>query len=405
MKKFTRPFFHGKGTSDHYEIKKFTCPYCYGEHTLNDCKMKCSFERIISGKKYTCKEDIEKGAVDGSQNATKQNGWIPPTLNIQCSRCQEASKKYFCPMEEEENKGEIPYYFLSKESLPIALVGAPGSGKSCYITVLINEIRKKMTSQFECTLDLCCTKETEKSYAKYYEVLYMDGYTLASTDIEEIDPMIFPLEFTGKEKNMAVLTFYDTAGENFRLVAERIDRNNRYISNAKGIILLLDPLKIPFVRKRLKMPELTLDEEEVMPIKILNRVIDYIRNVKNLGIEKIDIPIALVFTKIDILEQSGLLPQDSWLREESQHLEQGGFVKSDFENTESEIEKILENWNEKEILNAIQVFSKSALFGVSSLGSNPNEGELFGAPNPWRVLDPLLWLLAENKYIETIGRR
>lgn len=415
MKRFSNLYFRGKHKFDDDGTKKFTCPYCYGEHTLNDCKMKCSFERTILGKTYTCKEDIDKGAADGTGNATKKDGWIPSNLNSQCSCCQEAIKKYFCPIkekenEEEENKEEkeIPYYFLSKESFPIALIGGPGSGKSCYVTVLINEIRKKMTSQFECTLDLCCTKETEKSYAGYYKALYMDGHVLTATDIGEPKPMIFPLEFTGKEKNMAILTFYDTAGEHFRL-DDYIAKHGRYISNAKGIIFLLDPLSIPFVRRRLKMPELTLEEGEkgevIVPIKILSRVIAHIRNKKNLGGEKIDIPIALVFTKIDILEQSGLLPQDSWLWEESQHLEQGGFVKSDFENTEIEIRNILKNWGEDEVLNAIQDFSKSALFGVSSLGSNPNEGELFSAPNPWRVLDPLLWLLAENKYIETIRKR
>jgi hypothetical protein len=42
---------------------------------------------------------------------------------------------------------------------------------------------------------------------------------------------------------------------------------------------------------------------------------------------------------------------------------------------------------------------------VSSLGGVPNGTKLANdAIKPRRVLDPLLWLLAENKYIKTVKK-
>ena len=136
-------------------------------------------------------------------------------------------------------------------------------------------------------------------------------------------------------------------------------------------------------------------------VEILSRVIENIRAIKNIK-GNINIPIALVFTKMDALETHGLLPEGSCLSYESDHLKFGAFSKSDFENTKIEMETLLENWVDDEIQQMLKQFSKYAIFGVTSLGAIPLNNRISSTINPRRVLDPLLWVLSENKYIKVI---
>ena len=371
-------------------MSKFTCPYCYGDHNLNDCGLKCSFN--IPGKDVTCKRGVAKDP----------DGWIPNYAKAKCMKCTDARKRIYCP----DVGKEVPSGFLAGSSLPIALIGAKASGKSNYIAVLINEIRRKMTSRFNCTLDISCSEESKRYYDDYYyKPLFRDCRVVEGTDAGEIPPLIFPLRFMDNRnriKKVSTLTFYDTAGENLDS-DDSVLVFNRYIPNAKGIILLLDPLQVPAIRAQLQ-GKMALPEINTNVAEILSRVIQNIRDVKNVR-GTIKIPLALVFTKMDALEKFDIIPEGSSLRMESEHLSRGAFVLSDFENTNIEMEAILENWLDAEILQMIKQFSSYSLFGLSALGDVPN-GSKIGSTEirPKRVLDPLLWILAENKYIDKIKK-
>lgn len=371
-------------------MAKFTCPYCYGEHQIKDCGLKCSFN--IPGTDITCKHGISKDP----------DGWISDEHKSKCMKCTDARKRIYCTTVGKE----VPSGFLAGSSLPIALIGAKASGKSNYIAVLINEIRRKMTSRFNCTLDISCSEESKRYYDDYYyKPLYRDSRVVEGTDAGEIPPLIFPLRFMDSKnriKKVSTLTFYDTAGENFDS-DDSVLVFNRYIPNSKGIILLLDPLQVPSIRKQLQgkmpLPEMNTDVAE-----ILSRVIQNIRDVKNIR-GTIKIPLALAFTKSDALEKFGIIPQGSCLRDESEHLSRGGFVLSDFENTNIEMSAILENWLDDELLQMMKQFSNYSIFGLSALGDVPDGTKLHNAEiTPKRVLDPLLWILAENNFITKIKK-
>ncbi|MBR3894588.1 MAG: hypothetical protein IKJ35_05515 [Clostridia bacterium] len=367
-------------------MAKFTCPYCYATHTLDTCGMKCSYN--ITGTDVTCKKNLPKDA----------EGWIPQLYKKQCLACKDARKRIYCPTVEKE----IPTEFLSGESLPIALVGAKASGKSNYIGVLIDEVKRKMARSFNTTLSVSCDETSRRFYDQFYKIpLYTHGEVVAATDAGEMPPMIFPLRFMDRKDriiNSATLTFYDTAGENLDSDEEMLIYN-RYIPNAKGIILLLDPLQVPGIRQQLEgkmqLPAMNTDVTEV-----LSRVVENIRSVKNIK-GTINIPLALAFTKLDVLEKFDIISEDSLLREESRHLELGAFSMSDFDSCTIQMRDILENWLDAEFTQLVKNFSKYAFFGVSALGEVP-ENNTVSSIKPKRVLDPLLWLLAENKYIKKV---
>ena len=375
-------------------MRKFTCPYCYGQHDVRDVDMKCAFN--IPGKPDKC---VHTG---NNQVQKDARGFIPLVDKVRCSKCQSAKKSYFCP----ERKKEIPIEFLEeKNGFSVALLGAKASGKSNYIGVLVHEIRKKMTSRFNCTLSLSSSEESKRYYdAYYYEPLFKSGKVVQATSTEEIPPMIFPLRFLDNKNRItktAILSFYDTAGENLDSKGD-MHIKNRYIPNADGIIILLDPLQIPAIREQLQ-GKIPLPAQNSDIIDVLSRVVETIREVKNVR-GKIKTPIALVFTKIDALEEFDILREDSILKEESAHLSRGVFVNTDFESVDIEIKDLLENWLDAEVIQLMKNFEKCSFFGLSSLGGVPQGDSLKGKINPRRVLDPLLWLLAEGKYIKVVKK-
>ena len=362
-------------------MKKFTCPYCYGTHTIKTCDMKCSYN--VPGKSDTCYGTVVKD----------NNKYIPDKNKESCMKCTQARKMIFCPV----HGNEIPLKCTQIDGVPIALIGAKASGKSNYIAVLVREIRGKMCAAFSCSLDTTSNQETEDTYRRYYEGPLSKNEVVDATDKNRsVPPLIYPLTFN-KSKKSVLLTFYDTAGENFNS-NDSMDRMNQYIPNSKGIILLLDPLQVPDIRKKLA-GKMTLPAQNAEATTILNRVVNVIRNIKNMGPnQKIDIPIALAFTKIDALEQFGIINPNDCLARESDHLSRGMYVKMEHDSTQFEMETILGQYVGTEMLAMLDNFKNWSIFGLSSLGSIPSDqGKIVaGDIKPRRVLDPLLWILAER---------
>ena len=381
-------------------FSKFICPYCYEKHKLKDCIFRCSYNH----SKKIVNEDGTARDCYFDPPVKKENGKIAFQNINKCIRCNEAALECFCPR---DTSMEIPFsvwypqkktIFQSNNQFSVALIGAKESGKSNYIGVLVKEM-ESMNFNWQCSL-LSCDDKTREIYNKNYrnKLYNCDGERTVpnTTDKGKNPPLIYSLRF--KRNKSVSISFYDTAGENFDNQNDII-ANNSYITNANGIIVLLDPLQIPAIRKKLegkiKLPDLNGNL-----IDILSRLINLIRATKKIR-GKINIPIALVFTKMDVLAQYGILPDESFLRCESEHSAKKAFVMSDFQNTNIEIKELLDTYL-CEITQLIDEFSSNAFFGVSALGQNPIDGKLSDDPKPLRVLDPLLWLLAEKKYIDKI---
>ena len=374
-------------------MKKFTCPYCYEKHTDENCFFKCSYN--IVGVKKECKYDFPKNS----------DGTIDHKYIKKCLKCDSAKLSRFCPNNKNGRLWEIPDRACN-DNFSIALIGAKSSGKTNYIAVLINEIKKKMAKSFDCSLIMINQRTVDNYKTIYYKPLYENSTVVQVTDSGETEPLICAIDFFETKKNKSkvkdsiTLSLYDTAGENF----DREDTmlcNTQYIANAQGIIVLLDPLQIPSIRDQLQN-KITLPPKNTDTPDILSLVINNIRDRKKIT-GTIDIPVALAFTKIDLLLKYNIIPEDSCLQMESEHVATGAFVKSDFENTNIEMTDLLENMLDDELTQLLKTFSKYSFFGVSALGENPNGASLNGQPKPIRVLDPLLWLLSLEKKIKSVN--
>lgn len=378
--------------------KTFTCPFCYAQHDEKDCIYRCSYN--LGGNNGCCK-GIQKNP----------DNTIPVNYLSTCKKCKEASLIRYCPSSKTDSYGNhyiIPSRCVDTSSFPIALVGAKQSGKSNYIAVLVDEIKTKMSRSMNCSLQFCDQQTHDNYKNKYYDPLFNDKMVVQATNIQDIPPLLYSINFFDDKKHKmndsVTLSLYDTAGENFDSETS-VSSFADYLSNAKGIILLLDPLQVPSIREKLQ-GKVNLPDQNSDSNDILTRIISSIKDKRKMKSNQIiDIPIALTFTKMDVLIQyADLLGMPEYLKHDSSYLDKGAFLMDDFSSTQESISDLLDiGMIDNNLSVQLNNFSKHAFFGISSFGENPSDGvNLSQKPHPFRVLDPLLWLLSLEKYIKTI---
>ena len=313
-----------------------------------------------------------------------------------CDKCGEYTNVCICPV----CHSVLP---RTDENIIMSVVGAPGSGKSYFIGTLLRQLRTKM-SAFSCGMQFT-TPEAREMYENKFERFFERGMPLAATKPPAGNMNIvganLPIlcDLTDRHLKKRTFTFFDAAGENFedagimRYVAP-------YISHSRAIVMLLDPTQIPLVnstlreedpRLRLRDPKTSISYET-----ILTNTVEVIHN-HTRAAGRIKIPLAVGFSKWDMIENSAQLRPDanSSIMQPSPHFTQG-FRKIDCQNVDLEIEGLLAAWGCGNFVTMVkQNFTKVNFFAFSSIGANVDENGHVPAIVPKRVEDPFLWLLNE----------
>lgn len=324
------------------------------------------------------------GTIFGRGNVTSAN----------CPRCTKKTTTRACPI----CHSELPYGIDRSPGKTIAIIGAKESGKSHYIAVLIQQIRQ-LAYMFGWSMH-AMNDETIRLYeTRFHQPLYKRKETIRATAAADIDahkPLFYSLRFRNLDETIT-LVFFDTAGENLDSES-RISKVNRYIYNAAGIILLLDPLQLPRVRARL--PEEALPRENSETGLILQRTANVIRTGTGTSPgKKIKIPLALTFSKMDALKP--VLGSEAPLYLPSEH--RGGVSLADFKR----IDRFVGNWvdyldENGSMHKGLNAFENISFFGMSALGCNPQASQkLDHVPRPIRVEDPFLWILHQYGLLGT----
>lgn len=367
-------------------MKDFICPFCLKKHNLSTCLYRCD----AANCPYGAKRD-EFGYVKYDS--------IKKICDKKCSE----TYKIICPDESTHGSQVIPQRALN-QSVSIALLGGRNSGKSNYIAVLVNEIKRKMSGAFNCSLMPCDDSTDTRYQTLFYAPIFKDSMPLASTSAERQQPLLFTLDFYHGRRATTIdnllLPLYDTAGENMESL-EKLGTNVNYIKSAGGIILLLDPFEIEEIASQIQAN--VGGQQSVSKMEdILNRVQNILqqKNTKKV----IETPIAIVLTKLDLVNDfTSLIPEDSILRQPSAHIGMERFSMREFKAVDSAVRSLIMSSNEtaSNLFRKLQGFRNAAFFAVSSFGCDPSVADLKKQMKPQRVLDPLLWLLALNGYIRT----
>jgi len=328
--------------------------------------------------------------------------FIPSKKLGACDKCTRESTQRLCP----HCHNDLPFTVDTTESHIIAILGAKAVGKTNYIAVLINELRK-LGGDFEFTL-LDLNDHTTTTYKRdFYDPLFRNKQVVGMTQQEgDKRPLMYRLKFSGKNDILnrtkcLTLVFFDTAGENLNEEAS-IAIRNRYLTHASGLLLLVDPLQVEGVRDRLAGTGCPLPGEFTSPIEVLNRIVRVFQSHRTkANNKKIDVPVAVAFTKSDVLRDYKLLPPGNAVYGQPRH--DRHFREDVRQQISDELNSLFTSWKTTELEQVLTMeFSAHSYFGLSSLGEAPDSSGSLSTIAPFRVEDPLLWLLTQLGYMKTL---
>ena len=217
-------------------------------------------------------------------------------------------------------------------------------------------------------------------------------------------PMIFRLSFKGqksKDSKSIFLVFYDTAGEIFQ-DSEKINEVASYLKESAGVIFLIDPFSMEGLHSTLKeggiVSEDANDFVKADPSKVFGSLMQI-----NGGERLKGKPLALAYSKIDaVIEairnngQGYSIPGVNLLNNSS-FIRTGKFSLKDVETIHDGLKRISEEeWDAGRFWgSASGAYEESnvRMFAFSALGNNPDEMGNIKKPTPYRVMDPLIWIL------------
>ena len=394
----------------------FICPFCFEEHKISGAQFRCTNRR--------CKDvpDKEITKYENGNLAIPKMG--KPTFNVKmknfslprsgkCPECGGETYAIVCP----SCHNKLPESTLLGKDMIISVVGSRDTGKSHFVGVIINELIERISVRFGGAME--GFDDTMQRYkAGAYQKLYCDlqKLDLTASSVENVNngaykPLIFTLKLKHKSlfKNTIdsfTFVFFDTAGEDLN-DEDTMSTVNKYICKSAGIIFLLDPMQIPDVRNQLD--DNTVSRASSVDWKlatrsddIMSRVSNLIRNDKKMKTsQKIDIPVAAVFSKFDAI--TSLIPEGSTVLDTSPHCSEKCFDMSDWHNVDSEIRSLLTEWGAESFVSQVDVnYTNCSYFAISALGlnNNPKQDRRIERPRPHRIEDPLLWILKENEVIK-----
>lgn len=401
--------------------KTVLCPYCFRKFKVHDLLFRCESETDTR-----CQQADHAYAETFGINPTPQPRvfMYPPPIkrNIitnsrkyfqaECPTCHIPTNKRVCP----HCHTEIVPGMLDIPGEIIAIIGASNSGKSNYIGILINELKKLLAKHYDASLSEI-DKDTESLYlSRYYKILYSKpGQVISRTKGKAVDhdlrkPLLYKYAPNNSRlSQMCQIAFFDTAGEDMD-DPKFIRLYIRYIHYASAIIFVLDPLHFIQVQEELRDDYrgfLTDLSEDLSPFYTVNRIINQFRagyaDISNPvpGIpegQKIDVPVAFTFSKIDLIEN--LIEQNSPILYDSIH--HGRFNLTDFEAVDAEMRHNITKWDVPLMQLITQNFSNYAFFAVSSFGQPPDPKlDVHHGISPRRVCDPVLWILSEFGRVQT----
>jgi len=383
------------------------CPYCYETFTARQILFRCHGRSSRGGDPCKLRRDelLERrwGNTRDVGPVFRPDGWAKGKANAAaCPDCGGVTNYRICPL----CHSQLPVQFGMVSSKMIGMAGAKDSGKTVYMTVLLHELRNRVGAEYNAAI-MGADDDTLARFTQNYEnVLYADSQMLLTTlgagqNDGRVDPLVFRFTSTqdglgGGKTEQRLMSFFDTAGEDFQS-QDSVDVNTRYLACAEGILLLLDPLQMTGAR-RLAAPGTPLPgtgPEYQSPEAILTRVTNLLLSQNKRGKSEIDKPIAVVFTKIDTLWHT--FDEHSPLRAAPPR--EGRFNTGDSLDVHEQIRDLLHSWEGSQIDQILRQHypRRHRFFGVSALGGAPTPDQRVAASGiqPYRVADPLLWLLSD----------
>jgi hypothetical protein len=328
-------------------------------------------------------------------------------------------------------RGELPPNILEKPPHMLSIVGDSMVGKSYFLTVAVNQLKRTLKTRLDINFTDADPKGNEilsNMVSRLFsptdkpEETFLGKTQLAGATYKEFQrygkmvrlPAPFTYNLSKQGKGSASVVLYDNAGEHFRPGNSEEDKSNaaEHIAWASGILFLFDPIQH---RDLLRIIDSKLDPQiAAMKAAAKNLMFDQdvilgemgarLRGWRQIGLDELhDAPIAVVVGKHDLL--GDLLPIEKLTT--NIYAPKGISQSAIDENSNITREFMLEYCSD--IVGAAESISKNvkyfpaSSFGVPATvldGVTGKDGKPMYGPNPSRmkpylVEAPFLWLLSE----------
>ena len=340
-------------------------------------------------------------AVDPTKDRSRWQRWLSRLRVVSqtaagydhlCPRCH-------LPISLASATGQIP-------TAALAIIGEKGAGKSTYLGMLIRQLLDgdhasiagfSVTPQDSFDVNRMQRVSSRDLWqCRYADVMFEQRRLLEGTPSAAVNPiyrtpLILRLRQLFGWHRQLELCLYDTAGED--LSDDRLaDRYYPFLPKMQGVLLLIDPLRLPQQRDKL-----TPHERQALGLSQASAILERLQRLMErygrypVG-KPIHLPMAIVLTKSDRLRDD---PPPARFLEPSRHV--GGIDLADLQVVSQEVQDRLRRYGGANMLAQLQRFSTVGYFAVSSLGKQPSpEAGGYGSfldYTPLRVVDPLFWLL------------
>ena len=390
------------------------CPYCFKSFPANTAKYQCENQEKFNGNEKC------PSLIDAILNDYWQEDGVPSkrifdarvfklfshkVRGAECPTCHMRTTRLVCP----ECHNPIPTQMIEEGSEIISITGDRNSGKTVYFLSLIQQLKRygyKIGLYEVNPMDLAHSEATKPAtvYTKMAAQLFDNHHLPEQNRATRPAPLIFRLSFQGKTKkeNKSIyLIFYDTAGEIFQ-DSIRANEMATYLKDSVGVIFLIDPFTLEGVRDILVSGGIVKNVAENYVGADPSRIFDCLLKIN--GNERLkDKPLALTYSKIDVvvnaLEASpqGYSIQGVNLKANSSFIKTGKFNLGEIEDIHEGLKTISEEkWDTGRFWgSASGAYAEGnvRMFAISALGSNPDAAGRIDKVVPYRVMDPLVWIL------------
>ncbi len=379
-----------------------TCPICWKTFSKGDVLNIASHDDLMGDPELGshAKKRFVANRFNELGQALDERGVV--SLELACPHC----------------RGRLPSSFLSQDHLIFSLVGAPSSGKSYYLSTLLQYLPVELMRYFGCILqdgDPSGNVQLNEMKNRLFSATTPEDAFISKTDFEGLmyeqlprngktvalpRPFVYHLRQTSNPERRAAIVFYDNAGEHFKPTISLDDSPGAlHVAASSALFFLYDPTANREFRKRLRRkrdPQLrsqATDEQDTILAEMGLRVKKLKAKDSH---ELVDTPLALIVGKCDVWKS--ILPEDALALPEDRPLTEDEMAQ----NSEATRLLLLE-YCPTIVANADSISTLVRYFPVSSLGHSPKEieaGPLAGklAPNPRRLKPilataPALWAL------------
>jgi GTPase SAR1 family protein len=299
----------------------------------------------------------------------------------------------------------------------IGLVGAKNSGKTVLMTVLVKRLRDTVGKRYQADIRLATDNpdghQGVSDYQANRETPLFKGGTLppptsalGTSARQHSSPVLLrwrqetPGLMGRTSIKSTMLSFVDAAGEDLNAVATAFTL--QYLSVCGGLIVVLDPFALPGARAMLNLPDAAIQVEEDVPLDVVANITEMLRVEHNLKKkQKIAIPIAVVFTKIDAFFPT--LDRGNPLMTTAPAVP--AYDNADGQAVHENMLALMHQWNAQDVDTHVRLnYADYRYFGVSALGAEPdyeNFTVAAGGVRPHRVEDPVLWLLSKTRTVRS----